>query len=378
MTDSNKQLPAKVDQPRPSPPRIWPLWVISVLALVLGAALAFWGYLMWQQQQSLQERVGEIRQTTERLQANYSQTDNQQAERLQALDNRISELREKIATQQRQIDHNARELLEAGNRTRTDWLLAEAEYLLRIANQRLLIEEDYRGALALLQTADQVLEETDDVGVYPVRQQLARDIMALKGIADVDRTGLYLQLEAATETVQALSDSALAGEDPLQAPAGAADPAQTEDAPGALARAWQEVRQTLASMVVVRRLDEPVKPMLSPEQSAYARLNIQLMLEQAELGLLERNPTVYQQALGKALDAIKRWYDSSDPRVAALTSTLTELRQKTIDPELPDISKSLELLKARLEGRTDADAGAGNDNGNDSPAQDTDRGDASS
>ncbi len=375
MTDSNKQLPATVPQPQATRPRLWPLWLIALLALLISAGLAFWGYLLWQQQDSLQQRLDLVSQTTERLQDNYGQTDNQQAQRLQALDNRISQLSEKIATQQRQIDHNARELLEAGNRTRTDWLLSEAEYLLRIANQRLLIEQDYKGALAVLQAADQVLAETDDVGAYPVRQQLAREIMALKSIAGVDRTGLYLQLEAAIETVQSLTASALAGHGSAPTPAAGGDDSARQEDQGPLGRAWEETRETLASMIVVRRLDEPVKPLLSPEQSAYARLNIQLMLEEAELALLERNQTVYQQALGKALDAIKRWYDNSDPKIEALLSTLTDLRQKNIDPELPDISKSLQLLKARLEGRTSPGNG-GNAEGADDQA--TDSGDAGS
>lgn len=379
MTDSNMHLPAKVDQPQPKPPRTWPLWLIALLALTVSVGVAFGGYLLWQQQQTLQERLGSVSQTAERLQNNYSQTDNQRSERLQALDNRLNQLREKIATQQRQIDHNARELLEAGNRTRTDWLLAEAEYLLRIANQRLLIEQDFKGALAVLQAADDVLAETDDVGVYPVREQLAREIMALKSIADVDRTGLYLQLEAAVETVQSLSDSALAGDDPAPAPKAGSDGSANQEVGSALARAWEETRETLSSMIVVRRLDEPVKPLLSPEQSAYARLNIQLMLEEAELALLGGNQTLYEHALAKARDAIQRWYDGSDPRVTALLSTLGELRQKNIDPELPDISKSLELLKARLEGRTDPASGnnsgsAGGGGAKDQPSDDGDAG----
>ena len=42
--------------------------------------------------------------------------------------------------------------------------------------------------------------------LFPVRQQLAREILALKGIADVDRTGLYLTLEAAIDSVHQLTD----------------------------------------------------------------------------------------------------------------------------------------------------------------------------
>lgn len=348
MTDSNSQLPAKVDQPNPKPVRTWPLWLLVIIALALSVAVAYWGWLQWQKQQSLEQKLSDVAETTQRLENNDSQSGNQQSQRLQSLENRLAEQREMIATQQRQIDHNARELLETGDRTRTDWLLAEAEYLLRIANQRLLIEKDYEGALAVLKSADEVLAETDDVGVYPVRQQLAREIMALKSIAGVDRTGLYLQLEAAIETVQNLTDSALPGDKEAPEPQ-AADAKETDD--NMLKRAWHQTRETLASMVVIRRLDEPARPMLSPEQSAYARLNIQLMLEEAELALLGGDQMLYERALAKARESLGTWYDESDERIRALQSTLRELSDKNISPDLPDISKSLNLLKARLEGR---------------------------
>jgi uroporphyrin-3 C-methyltransferase len=366
VTDSNKQLPATVDhQPDAPRVRLWPLWLIAILTLLLVAATAFWLWTSWQKQQSLQDTVSNLSQTTERIQGNLGQTENQYAQRLQALENRLSEQREKIATQQRQIDHNARELLESGNRTRTDWLLAEAEYLIRIANQRLQIEKDFKGALAALQEADEVLAETDDVGAYPVRQQLARDIMALKSIAGVDRTGLYLQLEAAIETIQSLTDSALSGEQNPPMPDGATDPVASAEDEHFVERAWRQTRETLAEVIVVRRMDEPVKPMLSPEQSGYVQLNLQLMLEEAELALLRQDQTVYERALSKARDTLSRWYDDSDSRIQALQGTLKELQGKAVDPELPDISKSLELIKSRLAGRLNGSEDSRNTETND-------------
>ncbi|XKG38899.1 uroporphyrinogen-III C-methyltransferase [Marinobacter sp.] len=367
MTDSDKQLPARTDQTSHAHPRTWPLWLVVILALILTLALAFWSWMQWQKQQSLQQSLSEVSAATDRLDRDYSQTDNQQSERLQALENRLSEMREKIATQQRQIDHNARELLEKGSRTRTDWLLAEAEYLLRLANQRLLIEKDFEGSLTLLKTADEVLAETDDIGVYPVRQQLAREIMALKSISGVDRTGLYLQLEAAIETVQKLTDAALSGQGKAPEPEAIAPLDESESGESKWQRAWQQIKETLSSMVAVRRLDEPVQPPMSAEQSAYARLNLQLMLEEAELALLERNQVLYDRALTKATDFLSRWYDTSENRVQALQSTLAELKDRTIDPELPDISKSLELLKGRIAGRMETtENGSGSDDSSDS------------
>ncbi|MDX1800771.1 MAG: uroporphyrinogen-III C-methyltransferase [Marinobacter sp.] len=349
MTDSNTHLPATVEQPQPARPKTWPLWVIAGLALLLVLALAFWSWVQWNRQQTLEQSVSYLRTSTERLDQTISQAGGQQGQRIQALEDALRKQRDTLATQRRQIDHNARVLLEAGSRTRTDWLLAEAEYLLRVANQRLVIEKDFRGALAALKEGDKVLAETDDIGTYPVRQALAKEILALKGLTGVDRTGLYLQLEASIASIQQLTDSALAGEAPPSLTQPATDPDPTDNP---LLRAWHKVRNTLARVVVVRRLDEPVKPLMSPEQSAYARLNMQLMLEEAEMAVLRGHQALYERALSKALAALNDWYDHSDSRIAAIESTLNELKDQDIDPQLPDISESLNLLKARMAGRT--------------------------
>jgi uroporphyrin-3 C-methyltransferase len=360
VTETTKQLPATIPHEPAVRQKLWPLWLITLIALIIALALALWSWQQWNNQQSVQQALMDLQQSTSHLQSLYGDRDNQQGQRLQALEDKLSAQRELIATQRRQIDHNARELLEAGNRTRTDWLLAEAEYLLRIANQRLLVEKDIRGAFSALESADEVLKESDDIGVYPVRQQLAREILALKGISDVDRTGLYLKLEAAINSIHQLTDQALISE---RAPGFVASTGeQTEPAgePDWLARTWHRLKATLMQIVVVRRMDEPVKPLLSPDQSAYARLNLQLMLEEAEMAVLRGNQALYQRALTKARDTIDDWYDAGNPQVAALSESLTELASRDVDPTLPDISKSLALLKARLAGRLAPDDHAEN------------------
>lgn len=350
MTETNAQLPAPLETPPPARQKLWPVWLVALLALILAIGLALWSWQQWQTQQLLSQQLASVENSTRQLQQNFGQSGSERADRLSALETRLGEQRELLATQQRQIDHNAQQLLEAGNRTRTDWLLAEAEFLLRIANQRLLVEKDIRGALAALQEADSVLLESDDVGVYAVRQQLAKEVLALKGIAGVDRTGLYLTLEAAIDSVNQLTDDALIHD---RAPAftGSGDEAEPIGDQGMLANAWYQLKTTLGNVIVVRRLDEPVKPLLSPDQSAYARLNLQLMLEEAEMAVLRGNQPLFERALGKAATALGQWYDRSDQRIVALARTLTELATRNVDPELPDISRSLSLLKARLAGR---------------------------
>lgn len=364
MTETTNQLPATVSKEPPARQKLWPVWLVAILALIIAFALALWSWQQWNNHQAVMQTLQSLKQDTAQLEDLYGDRGSQQSQRLQSLEEKLTSQRELIATQQRQIDHNARELLEAGNRTRTDWLLAEAEYLLRIANQRLMIEKDIRGAMSALEAADEVLTESDDIGVYPVRQQLAREILALKGLTGVDRTGLYLKLEAAIDSIHQLTDQALISEN---APGFVVNAAQGESAgtgeePGAVAQAWNKVKATLMQVVVVRRMDEPVKPLLSPDQSAYARLNLQLMLEEAEMAVLRGNQPLYERAVTKARTTIDDWYNASNPRVTALSETLAELAGKNVDPELPDISQSLDLLKERLAGRLNANNGNGEDN----------------
>lgn len=364
MTETTNQLPATVSKEPPARQKLWPVWLVAILALIIAIALALWSWQQWNNHQAVMQTLQSLKQDTAQLEDLYGDRGSQQSQRLQSLEEKLASQRELIATQQRQIDHNARELLEAGNRTRTDWLLAEAEYLLRIANQRLMIEKDIRGAMSALEAADEVLTESDDIGVYPVRQQLAREILALKGLTGVDRTGLYLTLEAAIDSIHQLTDQALISENApgFVVSAAEGESAGTGEEPGAVVQAWNKVKATLMQVVVVRRMDEPVKPLLSPDQSAYARLNLQLMLEEAEMAVLRGNQPLYERALTKARTTIDDWYNASNPRVTALSETLAELAGKNVDPELPDISQSLDLLKERLAGRLNANNGNGEDN----------------
>lgn len=364
MTETTNQLPATVSKEPPTRQKLWPVWLVAIIALIIAVALALWNWQQWNNHQAVMQTLQSLQQDTAQLEDLYGDRGNQQSQRLQSLEEKLASQRELIATQQRQIDHNARELLEAGNRTRTDWLLAEAEYLLRIANQRLMIEKDIRGAMSALEAADEVLAESDDIGVYPVRQQLAREILELKGLTGVDRTGLYLKLEAAIDSIHQLTDQALINDNApgFMVDTGAEEQADPANEPGTLAQAWNTVKSTLMQVVVVRRMDEPVKPLLSPDQSAYARLNLQLMLEEAEMAVLRGNQPLYERALTKARTTIEEWYNASNPRVAALRDTLAELAQKNVDPELPDISQSLDLLKERLAGRLNANNGNGEEN----------------
>jgi len=350
--ETKKQLPVPSQgkaTASPDPRRIWPLWILVILLLLATGVM---GFLMWQQwqegdhyQERVQDRLTSLEDSTSSLRDEQRSLRESREERLNRLESKLDNQTEQLSAQTRQIEHNARALLGLGQRTRTDWLLAEAEYLMRLANQRLFFEGDFRSAMAMLESADEVLNETDDVGVYPVRQALAREILSLRSIEPVDRAGLYLRLDAAIEELDRVTEGALQGR--AENGTDLLDDEPASDGP------WARILDSLREVVVIRRMDMPVQPMMSPEQSTQARLHLRLMLEEAGIAVLRRDQAVYDRSLRRADEWLNTWYDQSDARVQALQETLNELSGKQIDPALPDISESLTLLKSRIAGRLD-------------------------
>lgn len=62
---------------------------------------------------------------------------------------------------------------------------------MHLANQRLLTERDSGNALALLESADEILRKLNEVQLIPVREALAKNIVALKSQPLVDREGYF-------------------------------------------------------------------------------------------------------------------------------------------------------------------------------------------
>jgi uroporphyrin-3 C-methyltransferase len=214
-----------------------------------------------------------------------------------------------------------------------EWKLAEVEYLLRIANHRVLMERDVAGAEHLLSAADNILEELDDFALYPVRAALADELSALRSVETVDLSGLYLRIEAIKKRIEAL---------PLRLP----EYLRTESpAPPVEERSvWQVLAAKLGEYFRFRRFDGATKPLLAPEEAVYLELNLRLMLERAQLALLRREQTVYEQSLGTAREWLVRYLDATEPAVQDVIEDLDELMNVDLEQSLPDVSGSLNAL----------------------------------
>lgn len=241
-----------------------------------------------------------------------------------------------------------------------DWLHAEAAYLLRLANQRLQLERDVEGASALLRTADARLREADNPALVPVRREIASELAALEAVPTVDRTGLYLALNAQQELI--------AGQPLAQDIEEMTADAVIEDAPtGGWQQQLSRFGSELKDLVTVRQHDEALEALIAPEQESYLRQSVRLVLEQSQLALLKEEQALFDASLDKALTLIRGYYDMDASGVQSVVARLEELQQRSIRPELPDISGSQQALAGFIEHRFEsrvadqAEGGQGDD-----------------
>ncbi|SHF80115.1 HemX protein [Microbulbifer donghaiensis] len=264
---------------------------------------------------------------------------------VQQLGQAVAQLQQQLATLQRNVTAQGSRLSALGNVSREDWQLAEADYLLRLANQRLMLESDSRAALGLLEQVDTILRQVDMPDLYGVRQQLARDITALKLVENIDREGLYLRLGALEEqlirvSIQPQFDLATLEPADTQTETAAADEPAWQ-------RSWHNFTRFLGESVRIRDGDiDPV--LLSPQSEARFRQNLRLNMEQAQLAVLRGDSTVYKDALNNARQLLLDYGIASHQRDVLLRE-LEALSKEPIKVDLPSLAASQSALHDYIE-----------------------------
>ena len=317
-------------------------WINLVLMLGLFAVAGYAGFLGWQQQQSISGEVAVLRDRLSQAQAKADEL----ASREQQMMAQAQSLTESATSLQQQVAHNTDRLGKLPGAERQDWLLAEAEYLLRLANQRLQLERDWDGAVSMLTAADNVLLETRNPRMNPVRADIARELLALRAVPAIDNVGAIHRLQALQEQVTAL---------PWMPNKLIADQPVTSDAPEVLEQQvwywqlWHDVRDSISRMVRIRTRNEPMAAPLTPDQQYYLQQNMHLMLEQAQVALLREQAELYQHSLKRVSTWLDEYLVIEDERTRAARAALTELQAWDVSPQVPDISNSLLKLQGLVE-----------------------------
>ena len=295
------------------------------------------------------ERQGRLAAQLQRMEQQLAEQKRQGEARNQALADQQKELRQerdRLRLQAEEVRSALDSVHQRIGRSSTQWMAAEAGYLMQVANNRLRLAADVDTAIAALQAADARLRDTGDPSWVGVREILAAEIARLKGVGRLDLAGLSARLSGLAAQVESLK---LAGTEPA-----AAEPAQ--QAPAApreeRERSWKSLLEDgwegFKSIMVIRHHGRPVQAMLPPEQQYFVYQNLRLQLEAARTALLQRDQTLYDTSLETARQWLDEFFDPDDGDTRSMKQAIDGLRKVQVRPPLPDISRSLVALQERL------------------------------
>lgn len=228
---------------------------------------------------------------------------------------------------------------------RESWLLAEAEYLLRLANQRLVMAGDTVAAAALLKSADGILLQLDDASLHKARGAVAADLAALKAVPRLDTEGLYLRLAAMIEQADRLVIFELRDAE-SRVPETPAD-----DWQGRLRQGYEEALRKLSDYIIIRRRDVPMQALMDPQWEGLVRQNLRMLLEQSQVALLSGNQLLYRESLERARHWVAEFFEADESAARALDRDIADMAQQAVSVELPDLSRSLRALDEAVAAR---------------------------
>ena len=341
-------LPVKVADKQGATGLAGPYKAIAIVALVLSLLAAAASAYLWQsaqqQQLALLTELAGAKQQLEDQQQLLRTVQRDIDQQTVQTENLNKQQQANLQGVQRQLHSHQQRLISLSTTSREDWLLAEVEYLLRLAEQRLLTAGDSVGAMGLLQAADEIARELDDSALFPFRKTLADNLAALRVAAKLDIEGVYLQLDALAEEVKQLELFAAPSLPEQAVSVDTSGDWQQTLQQGAEA-AWQKLQQHIQ----IRRRDDIYQPVLAPEHEAALRHNTQLMFEQAQMALLAGNDSLYQKSLEKAEGWLQEFYTLQPELTKVVVDSIESLKARTIKAELPDISSSRRALKAYVD-----------------------------
>jgi uncharacterized protein HemX len=312
------------------------LVVLAVLALLLAAYAHV--------------RTGRIASALEGAQAELAQLQgirvqlaSQQSALASQLDSSLSALRAELQALRElpaQVDELSRSQAEL--RARTDapqraWVRAEALYLLDLAGRRLDLEGDIRTATVAMETADARLATLKDPSLTGVREELGKELDALRAAPLPDVPAVLLRLGAVEARVAMLPVTGI--------PVSEGRRAAPKPDERALARAWRRVSTALHDLFSLRRVDQVTARLVTQEEESLRRQHLELLLAGARIAAMQSDAAAYTQSLRAASQWLEQYFDAQSENVAAARAELDALTKIPVQAPHPRIGGAAQMLR---------------------------------
>lgn len=285
---------------------------------------------------ALRDSVASLQQNVSALSDQLSERDRQISAIGRRLDDRLQQF-ESLAGRMSSIEGSVASLQGISSRARDAWILAEAEYYMRIANAQLQLARNPELARHALRLADEQILQLANPALTDVRRELSDELRALEIIETPDAAGITLTLASLAEQVDSL---------PLRQEIMLSDNDDEIDPElSGTDRALASLKDAFSKAVSVRRTDEAMRPLIAPEAQYFLRANLALQFQAARLAVLQREESIFEQSLDDATTWLNQYFDADSPAVRSALQTISDIRGSVLSLEMPDISGSLRLLR---------------------------------
>lgn len=365
--------PSDKDEPPASPPA--PRSGLALLSLLLAiAALALSGWHYWNDRNAVTEpadadpwagTVAELealresqdgsRQATQRLEARIEELESTSTDLRRGIDSaarggdeldavrretraELANLRERTSGLEQRTQRAEQSLINiSDNAAGSERIvnLTEAEYLLRLANERLSLSRDPKSAWRALQLARDQLSAVDDPLYNGVLQSIAAEMESLATVEQPDISSLSGRLIAAADAVDTWP---VAGERQSRL-----ETVQGEVEGDGL---WAKSQSLMRRLVVIERSSDPGTLQLTPAQIQSVRADAQLELRLLRSALIERDVALRDQNAERAAQMIRENFDTSSAAVAQALGAVAAAADARLTAELPEIGDALRQLRA--------------------------------
>ena len=330
------------------------LWFVVIILFLMVLGMAGAGYWYYMQQQSASKSTESAQQTTasqlnaiERERADIVASIDKVMRINQALESTVADLKAQNEKLTLQSESTLEQLNNMEGRRPADWLIAEADYLVRMAGRKLWLENDVRTAILLLVNADKRLKSLADPSVLPVRATLAEDIQTLQQLNPVSQSSVALALTGMIAQIDKLPLDTF--EKPQDANAEDTTLSEsTDDWQENLAKVW---RSLVNDFLTVKTIEGPVEPVLSLEAQFLAKEQLRLQLMHAQTAALQGDAGLYSQSLQYAQILITEKFDTEKSHVTGFVDALQNLSATDISRPIPTELASQKPLERLLDSR---------------------------
>ncbi|UTZ42579.1 uroporphyrinogen-III C-methyltransferase [Vibrio campbellii] len=300
-----------------------------VLSLIFGGGLT---YKMLEQQSEYQTHIAQLQSQLEQAQSAMKQELSQVKEETIEKATTVTHKAEVVlGQQQKSIESLQLAVADVKGRRPNDWLLAEADYLVKLAGRKLFLEHDVESATQLMESADQRIAALNDPSLVGLRKAMANDITKLRVVPLVDRDGLVLRLTSLQQQVDKLPLA-----NALLPEAAAVEKQQvSEDIANWQDNLMTSLKDFSENFITFRTRDGNVIPLLSPQQHFYLKENIKAKLETAIKAVYQEQGEIYATSLETADKWAMAFFNQDDNSVKEFNKTLSQLSKQDIQVEYP-------------------------------------------